>query len=77
MGWQTQYRLIGIEPGRVKTSRFGMVDFADPNLPIETVRDLYEAGLPYLERLPDVAGEEMGIETRPTTARKGTGKIKK
>lgn len=70
MDWQTQYRLIGIEPGRVKTSRFGVVDFADPNLAIETVRDLYEAGLPYLERVPDVASFEQGIETRPRTGRK-------
>jgi hypothetical protein len=76
MGWQTQYRLIGIEPGRVKTSRFGVVDFADPNLPIETVRDLYDAGLPYLERLPETIGDEQGIETQPKTVRKGTGKIK-
>ena len=76
MGWQAQYRLIGIEPGRVKTSRFGTVDFADPKLPLETVRDLYEAGLPYLERLPEVSGGEKGIEPRPRTVRKGTGKIK-
>ena len=76
MGWQSQYRLIGIEPGRVKTSRFGTVDFADPNLPVETVRDLYEAGLPYLQRVPVDADDEPGIETRPRTVRKGTGKIK-
>jgi len=70
MGWQTQYRLIGIEPGRVKTSRFGMVDFADPNLPIETIRDLYEAGLPYLERMTQVTSNEQGIEPMPRTGRK-------
>jgi len=53
MGWRDQYRLIGIEPGRVKTSRFGVVDFADPDLPVAMVQALYESGLPYLELAPE------------------------
>ncbi len=76
MGWQEHYRLIGLEPGRVKTSRFGIVDFAGANLPVGTARDLYEAGLPYLERLPEVAGEDPGTETPDKKVRKASGKIK-
>ncbi len=76
MGWLEHYRLIGIEPGRVKTSRFGVVDFADPNLPVGTVRDLYEAGLPYLERVPEASNKEPVIETPAMPVRKVSGKIK-
>lgn len=68
MGWQDQYRLIGIEPGRVKTSRFGVVDFADPDLPVSVVQALYESGLPYLELAP--VGELRPPEEKPV---KGPG----
>ena len=68
MGWQDQYRLIGIDPGRVKTSRFGVVDFADPDLPVAIVKALFESGLPYLELAPE--GESQPPEEKPV---KGPG----
>jgi len=53
MNWQTYFNLIGIRPGRVKTSLAGTVDFSDPVIPIETILALYESGLPYLELTPE------------------------
>ncbi len=63
MGWQSEYRLIGIEPGRVKTARFGVVDFSNSDLPVETVKALYESGLPYLEQAPE--GNTSSVPEKP------------
>ena len=53
MTWQAYFNLIGIRPGRVKTSLAGTVDFSDTGIPVETIQALYESGLPYLELTPE------------------------
>lgn len=42
------FRLKGIEPGRVVTTTHGELDFR-VKLPLDTLKQLYAAGFPYLE----------------------------
>ncbi len=42
------FRLKGIEPGRVVTSQFGVIDFRE-KVPLQQLKALYAAGFPYLE----------------------------
>ena len=56
MTWKRYFTLVKIRPGRVKTSRFGMLDFSDAGIPVETIRSLYEGGFPYLE--PTLEGQQ-------------------
>ena len=45
------FKLIGIEPGRVFTPRFGMIDFSLP-VSYDTLQALYDSGFPYLKLTP-------------------------
>jgi len=42
------FKLIGIEPGRIGTARFGVIDFRLP-VSFEILKSLYEDGFPYLK----------------------------
>ncbi len=42
------FRLKGIEPGKVVTQTHGTLDFRE-KLPLDTLKQLYAAGFPYLE----------------------------
>ncbi len=42
------FRLKGIEPGRIVTRTHGVLDFRE-KLPLETLKQLYTSGFPYLE----------------------------
>ncbi len=52
MIWTEYFNLIKVLPGRIVTPRFGTLDFANSNLPVEKVRALYEDGFPYLQLTP-------------------------
>lgn len=52
MIWTDYFTLIKVLPGRIVTPRFGSLDFADPNLPVDKVKALYEEGFPYLQLTP-------------------------
>ena len=55
MIWTDYFNLIKVQPGRIVTPRYGTLDFADPNLPVEKVKALYEEGFPYLQiKLPGI-----------------------
>ena len=47
--WQAYFKVIGIQPGRVVTPRHGCLDFSSQDLPVETLKELYEEGFPYLK----------------------------
>ena len=42
------FRLKGIEPGKVVTKKFGMLDFRE-KIPLSVLKELYNSGFPYLE----------------------------
>ncbi|MFA5816852.1 MAG: hypothetical protein WC865_14665 [Bacteroidales bacterium] len=52
MTWKDYFTLIKVQPGRIVTPRFGTLDFADPNLPVEKVQALFEDDFPYLKITP-------------------------
>jgi len=76
MSWQTYFNLIGIRPGRVKTSLAGTVDFSDPAIPVETILALYESGLPYLELTPEGKKRFSPEAVAETPKRKATARNK-
>ena len=76
MTWQTYFNLIGIQPGRVKTSLAGTVDFSDPAIPLETVQALYESGLPYLELTPEGKKRFLPEAIAETPKRKASARSK-
>ncbi len=46
------FKLIGIEPGRVHTSRFGTLDFRG-EVDVEILKQLVDSGFPYLKLSPE------------------------
>lgn len=42
------FKLKGIEPGRVVTRQFGVLDFRE-KIPLPVLKQLYSSGFPYLE----------------------------
>jgi hypothetical protein len=52
MIWTDCFKLIKVLPGRIVTPRNGILDFSNPNLPIEKVQALFEDDFPYLKITP-------------------------
>jgi hypothetical protein len=50
--WQEYFKVVKIKPGRVNTALFGLIDFSQPNIPLEKIVALYESDFPYLEITP-------------------------
>ncbi len=77
--WMEYFKVVKIKPGRVNTALFGLIDFSNPNIPLEKITELYENGFPYLEitqrgkeiiygvGAPDVSGETGTGDTVKTT----------
>lgn len=51
--WTRFFKLKKITPGEVHTRLLGVIDFANPDLPVEKVQKLYENDSPYLEITPE------------------------
>ena len=47
--WKRYFNFIKLVPGKVVTHQFGTIDFRDDNIPIETIKTLYENDFPYLQ----------------------------
>lgn len=47
--WMEYFKVVKIKPGRVNTALFGLLDFTNPNIPLEKITELYESDFPYLE----------------------------
>jgi hypothetical protein len=47
--WTDYFRFIKLRRGRVITPSHGEIDFSRDDVPVETCRELYEKGFPYLE----------------------------
>lgn len=63
--WTKYFKFIKLKRGRVVTRRFGLIDFSRDDLPIETLKALYEEDFPYLAITPE--GEKIlyGIDCLP------------
>jgi hypothetical protein len=59
--WKKYFKFIRLKPGRVVTTLFGELDFSRDNLPVETIRALYENDFPYLEITEAGKAELYGI----------------
>lgn len=60
--WNQFFKVVKIVPGRVKTRRYGTLDFSDPDLPVETLKKLYEEDFIYLEITEKGKEELYGIK---------------
>ena len=47
--WKRYFKFVKLKPGRVVTQMFGEIDFSHENIPLETLKALYESDFPYLE----------------------------
>lgn len=47
--WKSKYKVVGVKPGKIRTKKFGDLDFSKDNIPVEKCDKLYESGFPYLE----------------------------
>jgi len=47
--WRKYFNVVKVVPGRIVTPRHGTIDLSADNLPIETLKELYEADWPYIE----------------------------
>ena len=52
-------------PGRVDTALLGMIDFSNPDIPVEKIQKLYENDFPYLEITPEGEKHLYGKEEQP------------
>ena len=46
------FKVTGIEPGKVVTARFGVIDFSLP-VSFKTLKSLFDDGFPYLKLTPE------------------------
>jgi hypothetical protein len=47
--WTYYFRFVKLRRGRVITPSHGEIDFSRDDIPLETCKDLFEKGFPYLE----------------------------
>jgi hypothetical protein len=47
--WKRYFKFIKLKPGRVVTALFGELDFSRDDIPVETIKTLYESDFPYLK----------------------------
>ena len=47
--WTDYFNFIKLRRGRVITPSHGEIDFSRDDIPVQTCKELYEKGFPYLE----------------------------
>ena len=68
--WERYFKLCNIKPGKVVIHKFGLINFADPNIPPEKVLKIYKSGCRFLELTPE--GEEYLYGRKTTSNTKTT-----
>lgn len=58
--WKKYFNFVGLRPGRVITQLFGEIDFSRDNIPLETIKALYENDFPYLQLTKEGKAELYG-----------------
>jgi len=60
--WTDYFNFIKLRRGRVITPTHGEIDFSRDDIPVQTCKELYEKGFPYLE-LTEMGKKELyGLE---------------
>lgn len=72
--WTDYFRLIKLRRGRVITPSHGEIDFGRDNIPIETCKELFDRGFPYLELTGLGEKELYGLVEDPSLPKKQTQK---
>ena len=63
--WTEYFKMVKVHRGRIITQSHGEIDFSRDDIPVETCKELYDEGFPYLE-LTDLGEKELyGIEEKP------------
>lgn len=47
--WKSYFNFIKLVPGKVVTHGFGTIDFSRDDIPVQTIKTLFENGFPYLQ----------------------------
>ncbi|NQU87940.1 MAG: hypothetical protein HQ541_19500 [Mariniphaga sp.] len=72
--WAEYFKLIGVIPGVLIIPKFGKIDFRNPNIPVETVKAIYEADCIYIGITP--AGKEKFYGVKPDNTVEASKEIK-
>lgn len=75
--WQNYFKVAKIKPGRVNTALLGIIDFCDPNIPLEKIKELFENDFPYLEITPEGMQALYGIDVPATSEVKATKPVRR
>jgi hypothetical protein len=59
--WQKYFKVVGIVPGPVIFPKHGRIDFANPNLDLQLVKELFENNCIYLQPTPLGLTEFYGV----------------
>lgn len=49
MKWTEKYKVIRVVPGPIIAPWGAKIDLSNPDLPVETIKRLHEAGCPYIQ----------------------------
>ena len=63
--WRRYFKLIKLRPGKVINQEFGEIDFRKDNIPVDTLKKLFESDFPYLEITDEGKEVLYGIEPKP------------
>lgn len=62
--WKRYFKFIKLVPGKVVTHLFGTIDFREDNIPIETIKILFENDFPYLQITKEGKAELYGASAK-------------
>lgn len=76
--WTNYFNFIKLRRGRVIVPVLGEIDFSRDNIPIETCKELYEKGFPYLE-LTELGKQELDgiVKKHPVSIKESKPRKKK
>jgi len=63
--WRRYFKLIKLRPGKVINQEFGEIDFRKDNIPVDTLKKLFESDFPYLEITDEGKEVLYGIKPKP------------
>lgn len=75
--WQKYFKLIKIVPGPVIIPGRGMIDFSNPGLSLNLVKQLFEDDCPYLKPTSLALSEFYGVPTQQITPATEPGNVPK
>jgi len=75
--WTDYFNFIKLRRRRVITPSHGEIDFSRDDIPLETCKELFEKGFPYLE-LTELGKKELyGINKKPPSTKQQSSPKKK